>query len=253
MALSEPPKYQSISNDLRSRISAGEFSPGERLPAQQTMAADYDVTVMTLRHALAELESEGLVHASKGKGTFVSEARSVRLGIDHLWSFAEEMQNQGVEISTEVLAIRFDSGPDEVERARSALNLDDEAAVVEIVRRRSIDESPVVLQRSYLSAAAWQRVAHADLSAASLYEVLNESVGFVLARASETFGAVGLTEEDGRLLDSEGGIPALESIRTSFDQRDSPFLYDHALMLGSATEIHAERTPDSMRLAYGSR
>ena len=89
MALSELPKYQSISNDLRERIARDEFSTGERLPAQHALAEQYGVTVMTLRQAIAELEAEGLVRAAKGKGTFVSEPPSVRYDLDHLSSFTQ--------------------------------------------------------------------------------------------------------------------------------------------------------------------
>lgn len=251
MALSELPKYQLISSELHSQIQSGELRPGDRLPSQHAMAEGYGVTVMTLRHALAELEGEGLVHAEKGKGTFVSEPRSVRLEIDHLWSFAQEMSHQGVKVATEVLSIRFDSDPEETDRVRAALFLDD--GVVEIVRRRSIDGSPIVLQRSFISPVAWQRIAHVDLATVSLYEALAANVDSTLHRASESFGAVGLSEGDGQLLDTATGAPALESIRISFDEGDLPYLYDRALMLGSATEIRAERTLESMRLAYGTR
>ena len=51
MGLSELPKYQSISNDLRERIAQNEFSTGERLPAQHALAEEYGVTVMTLRRS----------------------------------------------------------------------------------------------------------------------------------------------------------------------------------------------------------
>ena len=112
MAVSGIPKYQSISNDLRRRISDGEIAPGERLTAQHALAQEYGVTVMTLRQALADLETEGLVHAVKGKGTFVSEPPSVRYDLDHLWSFTQEMTEQGIDVTTEVLAVHLEPDDD---------------------------------------------------------------------------------------------------------------------------------------------
>lgn len=215
------------------------------------MASDYQVTVMTLRHALAALEEEGLVHALKGKGTFVSEPRSVRLGMDHLWSFAQEMQNQGVAITTEVVGIRFEPASDECSRAVAALQL--KGKIVEVVRRRLIGGSPVVLQRSFIPLSAWQQIAHVDLSSVSLYDALASDAGSTLAGVTELFRAVGLNTEDRTLLRVSDGQPCLESVRTSFDQSDTPYVYDQALMLGSVTEVRVERTADSMRLAYGTR
>ena len=149
MGLSELPKYQSISNDLRERIAQNEFSTGERLPAQHALAEEYGVTVMTLRQAIAELEAEGLVRAAKGKGTFVSEPPSVRYDLDHLSSFTQEMTHQGIDVSTDVLAIETD--PTDANAVRAALAMADDVAMVALVRLRSTGGEALVLQRSVLA------------------------------------------------------------------------------------------------------
>ena len=253
MAVSGIPKYQSISNDLRRRISDGEIAPGERLAAQHALAQEYGVTVMTLRQALADLEVEGLVHAVKGKGTFVSEPPSVRYDLDHLWSFTQEMTEQGVEVTTEVLAVRSDPDATEADRARRALGLDGDAAVIEVVRRRSISGKPVVLQRSFLAAGTWSKIASVDLTTTSLYDVLSNACGLVLDRASETLRAVALDADDAGTLDVVAGLPSLESVRVSITRDGTPFLYDRALLSGTATEIRAERSAGGMRVGYQAR
>lgn len=250
VAIGELPKYQAIARDLRDRIGRGELRSGDRLPAQHEMAARYDVTVMTLRQALAELEREGLVHASRGRGTFVSEPPAMRLGIDHLWSFAQEMRSQGVDVTTDVLSVTTSSDSFGADPARLALQLDDADPVVEVVRRRSIDGTPAVVQRSFLAAPAWQPIASCDLSTVSLYAALATEAGFALSRAAEAFTAIGLDDRDAELIGARPGEAALQSIRTSYDSDDRPFLHDRAVMLGSATEIRADRTPESLRLSY---
>jgi len=250
MALSELPKYQLISSDLRKRIADDEFSLGQRLPSQHAMADEYGVTVMTLRHALAQLESEGLVYASKGKGTFVSEAPTVPYDLDHLWSFVQQMTHAGVEVTTAMLAIRFEPAVEVAAEARQALGLSESEAIVEIERCRSINNEPVVLQRSFLAASIWSRIAEVDLAAESLYDVLSVRCGLVLDRASEIIRAVGLASDDAAVLGVAAGRPSLESIRISRTRDDIAFLYDRALMSGDATEIHAERTAHSMSVAF---
>lgn len=253
MAVSGIPKYQAISNDLRRLIAEGEIAPGERLAAQHALAQDYGVTVMTLRQALADLEADGLVHAVKGTGTFVSEPPSVRYDLDHLWSFTQEMTEQGVEVVTEVLAVNLQPERIEAERARRALGCDDDDSLVEVVRRRSIGGSPVVLQRSFLTASVWTRVCDADLTVRSLYDVLADVCSLVLDRASETLRAVGLSAADAATLEVEEGLPSLESVRVSTTRDGAPFLYDRALLSGTATEIRAERSARGMRIGYQAR
>lgn len=253
MAASGIPKYQSISNDLRGKIADGEVAPGERLAAQHALAQEYGVTVMTLRQALADLEAEGLVHAVKGRGTFVSEPPSVRYDLDHLWSFTQEMTEQGVDVSTEVLAVRFDSEPAAAERARRSLGLDDDVEVVEVVRRRSIAGAPVVLQHSFMAASTWSKIDTVDLTATSLYEVLARECHLVLDRASETLRAVAVSDADAIALDVAPGLASLESVRVSTTQDGTPFLYDRALLSGAATEVRAERSARGMRVGYQTR
>ncbi|MFG2496881.1 GntR family transcriptional regulator [Streptomyces sp. NPDC048441] len=65
-----------IANDLRDRITAGRLKPGERLPSEAQLAAQYEVSTATLRSALAVLQAEGLVDKIHGKGNFVH--RSLR-------------------------------------------------------------------------------------------------------------------------------------------------------------------------------
>jgi DNA-binding GntR family transcriptional regulator len=157
---------------------------------------------MTLRQALARLETEGLVRAAKGRGTFVTEPPTIRFGLDHLWSFAQEMAHQGVSVATDVLGVNHPPVDSVVDDARTVLDDDD---LVEIVRRRRIDGTPVVLQRSYVRSSTWTSVDADGLDDRSLYASLAADAGCVLARASEVFRATTLAEPDAILLGSAPG------------------------------------------------
>lgn len=248
MSVSELPKYQSISNDLRQRIARDEFLTGERLPAQHALAEEYGVTVMTLRQAIAELETEGLVRAAKGKGTFVSEPPSVRYDLDHLSSFTQEMTHQGVDVATDVLSIEID--PSDADAVRAALGLANDVAMVALVRRRSTGGEALVLQRSVLAHSLWSEISTADFERRSLYDVLSEQCGIALDRASETIRAVSVDDDEAELLGVAPGSAALESIRVSRTLDDAAFLYDRALLRGEATEIRTERSAAGTRVAF---
>lgn len=65
------PKYQQIAADLRARIEAGEFTPGDQLPTHAALMERYGVALNTVRDALGELRERGLVETFQGTGTFV--------------------------------------------------------------------------------------------------------------------------------------------------------------------------------------
>ncbi|MEO1491299.1 MAG: FCD domain-containing protein [Pseudomonadota bacterium] len=62
-----------IVNQVETLILQGVLRPGERLPSERDLAETLDVSRPTLREALADLESRGLVVARPGGGTFVAE------------------------------------------------------------------------------------------------------------------------------------------------------------------------------------
>ncbi|MFJ4635735.1 GntR family transcriptional regulator [Streptomyces hygroscopicus] len=68
-------KYEQIADALRQGIRAGRLLPGERLPAEDKLAARYRTSVPTLQRALSELVAEGLIDKRHGVGTFVRTPR----------------------------------------------------------------------------------------------------------------------------------------------------------------------------------
>lgn len=68
-------KYGNIVVDLRARIRSGELEVGDRLPPESELSAEYNVSRMTLRKALADLRDEGLIVSEHGVGSMVANPR----------------------------------------------------------------------------------------------------------------------------------------------------------------------------------
>ena len=71
-----PKGYRQIADDLRARIAAGEFRPGERLPTYRVLSEHYDVTVTTVQKAVLLLQGAGLVVGVQGVGLYVAEEKT---------------------------------------------------------------------------------------------------------------------------------------------------------------------------------
>jgi len=70
---SSTPIYEQIKNTIISQIMTDELSSGEILPSIRTLAKDIKISVMTIKKAYDELETEGYIKTVPGKGSFVSE------------------------------------------------------------------------------------------------------------------------------------------------------------------------------------
>lgn len=64
-------KYHRVADRIRAAIQSGELRPGQALPTEKQLAAQYGVSRPTVRAALATLRAEGLIDAQQGRGAFV--------------------------------------------------------------------------------------------------------------------------------------------------------------------------------------
>ncbi|MGO4109920.1 GntR family transcriptional regulator [Paenibacillus sp. YAF4_2] len=79
--------YKQIQAAIKNQISLGNLRPGDRIPSEIDLAAQFHVSLMTTKNALAGLAEEGIVVRSKGKGTFVAGQAPYKL------FFSEESSN----------------------------------------------------------------------------------------------------------------------------------------------------------------
>ncbi|MCG8605413.1 GntR family transcriptional regulator, partial [bacterium] len=66
------PLYYQIANNLRRDVHKGKYQPGEALPSEYQLMAQYGVSRGTVRDAIKLLWSEGLVTRHRGRGSFVT-------------------------------------------------------------------------------------------------------------------------------------------------------------------------------------
>ena len=70
------PIYEQIKNAIINQIMDGELKEDEALPSIRALAEDVKISVMTIKKAYDELESEGYIVSRQGKGTFVAPKNS---------------------------------------------------------------------------------------------------------------------------------------------------------------------------------
>ena len=62
--------YLQVAGDMARRISSGEIT--RKLPAERALAEEYEVSYITVRHAMSVLRERGLIVTIHGRGTFVA-------------------------------------------------------------------------------------------------------------------------------------------------------------------------------------
>lgn len=68
----EQPKYSQLFEQLKTDILSGVYTSGQKIPGENEIARDYNMSRQTVRQAMALLEQEGLVERRQGSGTYVT-------------------------------------------------------------------------------------------------------------------------------------------------------------------------------------
>ena len=85
---SSVPIYEQIKKAMIEQIMNGELKEDEALPSIRNLAQDIKISVMTIKKAYDELESEGYIISRQGKGTFVAPKNT---------ELAKEQANKDIE------------------------------------------------------------------------------------------------------------------------------------------------------------
>ena len=222
-----------IRDDLRLRLSAGEWRPGQKLPSETDLAARYSVARMTIRQAVGALASEGIVVRRQGLGTYVAEEIPTR-NTDELVSFTEAMRREGHEVQTELVEASVDQP---LPAAREALRLGLCAAAVLVRRVVAVDGCPIVVQTSWLPFARFAGLDSEPLLDGSLYAMLEDRYGVRIVRARQKIIAAAAGLADAKVLRLQPSDPVLRTIRTTYDSSNTVIEYAiSAMRAGYALE-----------------
>jgi GntR family transcriptional regulator len=71
------PMYLQIMEQIRARIAARDWPPGKELPSIRALAAGLNVSVITIKRAYLDLETEGVIVTRHGKGSFVADVNGL--------------------------------------------------------------------------------------------------------------------------------------------------------------------------------
>ena len=209
------PLHHQVRNYLLGCIERGELLPGQILLQEREYAARFKISLAPVRQAILDLVKEGYLYRVPGRGTFVREQK-VEEKISILSSFTESMRAKGLSADLRVV----EQGVGKVPAHISNLFAEDEQEVVILQRVAFIKDAAVALLSSYLPLRLVPGLEQVDLSGKSLYGLLEERYGIVLARAENTIEVVRCRSAQSSLLGVPPGTSMLQVEGKTYDVTD---------------------------------
>lgn len=110
------PIYEQITSQIKAMIMSGELQTGDAIPSMRALAKSIHVSVITVQKAYEDLQRDGFIDTTVGKGSFVAarnkefyQEEQQRIAEEHLQAAAEigRVSNIPLEKLIELLTIFY--------------------------------------------------------------------------------------------------------------------------------------------------
>lgn len=204
------PLYYQLSQQLEQAIDRGDLKPGDRIDTEVEISERYGLSRPTVRQAIQELVTKGMLVRRRGVGTQVVGGH-VRRQVE-LTSLYDDLVSSDHRPSTKVLSLATEAADANVSKE---LNVPTGTDVVHLERLRLDAGQPLAIMRNWLPADAVD-LTTPELETTGLYDVLRRS-GVHIRVANQRIGATGATPAEARALKVKAGAPLVTMERVSFD------------------------------------
>lgn len=228
--LSPVPLYNQLKELLRGQILDGSYAPLSRMPSENELGTLYQVSRITVRQALNDLQKEGLIFKIHGKGTFVAKPKTFQ-NVSTLQGLAESLSRLGYEVINRVQSFKTVSANPIVAQR---LGITEGSKVTEIKRVRLINREPVSLEVTYLPLEIGEKLEKADLVTRDIFLILENDCQINLGHAELAIDAVLAESELTRALQIEEDSPIMRIERLTHTSDGKPIDFEYLYYRGDA-------------------
>jgi len=158
--------FKKIGDDIRQRIVIEKMIPGDKLPSENELVKEFQVSRTTIQRALRYLEKQGIIRREKGKGSFVN-IQKVQVEIFNFSGFSDYISRMGKEIVNKIVSqeIYEDDGK-QMMKLKRLRGMKDDAGIVWLT-----------LDQSIIGLSLFPDLENYDFEKESLYDVFRRDYG----------------------------------------------------------------------------
>lgn len=222
---SEQPLYLQLVDQLEMEIRNSMLA-NDKLSSERELTKIYGVSRITVRLALQELEKRGLVYKKHGKGTYVSEITDSAVDLSAAYSFTDQMKKLGKVPQTKILSFRLIEAPESIAQQ---MQIAPGELIFEIERLRIANDTPMMIERSYVPHTLFDGLTEEMLSMHPLYELFQLQFSQTIRLAEEEFYASIALDNEAELLGIRSGSPVLHLLRKTFNTKNIVIEYTFSI------------------------
>lgn len=220
---------------IKNEIEEGVYNINDALPREIDYQEKYNVSRITVRSAMSELQNLGYIEKIKGKGTFVKR-KKISEPLLKIESFTDEMKQKGLIPTTKDSNISI-VGSDK--QCSEIFNIPINTPVYKLTRIRLINNMPIAFFTTYLK-TDFNLTLDSSVYNSSLYDYLNKQ-NIYIKKVKQYISANSAGKEMVEKLKCIQNEPILVLKRIGFiDDTENPYEYTIAQYVGSKYEYYFE-------------
>ncbi|NLI14025.1 GntR family transcriptional regulator [Pelotomaculum propionicicum] len=227
------PIYYQLFKILEKNILDGKLKPGEALPPEHEIAEKYGISRMTVRRAISELISAGMVYSQKGKGNFVARPKLDDFAFE-LVNFYEEIQKRGMKPGSKLLGVKIVRAD---ELLAGKLEIDLNATCLHIRMVLSADDEPLVYENKYVVYTKQKPILENELKDPSLSNLATIHGDHFPIISKRVLQASIATEEEALILGTGLNMPVFVVEQTVYDTEKKPIGWGKSIYRGDRYKL----------------
>lgn len=228
-------KYEKIAKDIRQDIMNGKYNNNKKLPLEKEMCEYYNVSRITIKKAVDQLVSEGLLVKRRGAGTFIKDLTPTdvkELSMSRQFTgFSEEYKDESV--MSKVVKFEVINPTEEI---ADKLRIKVEDFVYHIIRVRYAKNEPYVVEYTYMPISLIPGIKN-EILESSIYSYIEKSLKLKIKSAHRTIRAIVPNDIEQEYLKIDKDCPILEVEQIAFLDNGKAFEYSKSHHKGDTIEF----------------
>jgi GntR family histidine utilization transcriptional repressor len=204
--------YARVMQHLKAELQQGRWPPGALMPSEAELVAQFGVSRMTVNRALRELQAEGLVDRSQGKGTFAAQSHRLSSALT-VRDLHEEIEARGQHHKPQVILVQQEAATPAL---AAQLGLSEGAPVFHSLIVHHAGGVPLQCEDRYVNPACSPHYLQVDFTQITPTQHLLQVAP--LWRAQYTIEATQPTVQEAQLLGISRTEPCLVLVRRTFSR-----------------------------------
>lgn len=208
------------------------------MPSETKLLEDYDVSRVTLRQALAELEKDGIIKRYHGKGAYImgTTPKPYVHDLNYRLVSGEWNEESKRSITADILMLKLIDNP--YPEVTASLRLEKSAKAIYLKRLFKLNKKSIAIGRSWLSAEMFPLFIERGMINASLSQTLRINYEIEAVRVDDCIEVMRSTPGEALILNSTADAPLLVVKGVSYSEDDTPIEYSQTSWRGDSVRFN---------------